>query len=108
MRLRCMGCEDLVLEGISPALLAMASDFSLRSQRKVTKRKVTLADSLSLVEYTHLCHSTDGTRRRAFHGPPSLARILISRSSAVASSRRIKGGANTVSVYNWGGRAPLS
>lgn len=56
MRLRRMGCEDLVLEGISPALRAMASDFSLRGQRKVTKRKVTLADSLSFVEYPHLLH----------------------------------------------------
>ncbi len=79
MRLRRMGCEDLVLEGISPALRAMASDFSLRGQRKVTKRKVTLADSLSFVEYPHLYHSTDGTRRRVSMTRRHSLDILVSR-----------------------------
>ncbi len=74
MRLLRMGCEDLVLEGGSPALRAVASDFSLRGQRKVTKRKATPADSLSFAEFPHLSHSTDGTRRRTLHGPLPLAR----------------------------------
>ncbi len=45
MRLRRMGHEDSVLDGVSPALRAWASDFSLRGQRKVTKRKATPAYS---------------------------------------------------------------
>ena len=43
MRLRRMEREDFVLDGVSPALRAWASDFSLRGQRKVTKRKATPA-----------------------------------------------------------------
>ena len=39
MRLRRMGREGAALERVSPALRAVASDFSLRGQRKVTKRK---------------------------------------------------------------------
>ncbi len=40
-RLRRAGCEAAGLEGVSPALRAWASNFSLRGQRKVTKRKAT-------------------------------------------------------------------
>lgn len=69
MRLRRMGRE-----GVSPALRAVASDFSLRGQRKVTKRKANPADSLSCVESPRLRHDADGTCRRAFPGPSSLAR----------------------------------
>ncbi len=61
MRLRRMGRE-----GVSPALRAMASDFSLRGQRKVTNRAANPADSLSCVESPRHRHDADGTRRRAF------------------------------------------
>lgn len=40
-RLRRAGREAAGLEGVSPALRAGASNFSLRGQRKVTKRKAT-------------------------------------------------------------------
>ena len=40
-RLRHAGREGSALDGVSPALRAWASDFSLRGQRKVTKRKAT-------------------------------------------------------------------
>ena len=40
-RLRRAGREAAGLEGVSPALRAWASNFSLRGQRKVTKRKAT-------------------------------------------------------------------
>lgn len=43
-RLRRAGCEAVGLEGVSPALRAWASNFSLRDQRKVTKRKATPAN----------------------------------------------------------------
>lgn len=43
-RLRRAGCEAAGLEGVSPALRAGASNFSLRGQRKVTKRKATPAN----------------------------------------------------------------
>ena len=45
MRLRRMGHEGTALDGVSPALRAWASDFSLRGQRKVTKRKANPAYS---------------------------------------------------------------
>jgi len=40
-RLCRAGCEAAGLEGVSPVLRAWASNFSLRGQRKVTKRKAT-------------------------------------------------------------------
>ncbi len=43
-RLRRAGREAAGLEGVSPALRAGASNFSLRGQRKVTKRKATPAN----------------------------------------------------------------
>jgi len=43
-RLRRAGCEAAGLEGVSPALRAWASDFSLRGQRKVTNRAATPAN----------------------------------------------------------------
>ncbi len=45
MRLRRMEHEGSALDRVSPALRAGASDFSLRGQRKVTKRKATPAYS---------------------------------------------------------------
>lgn len=47
-RLRRAGCEAAGLEGVSPALRAWASNFSLRSQRKVTNRAATPAYSPDL------------------------------------------------------------
>jgi len=39
-----MECEGLILKGFSPALRVVASDFSLRGQRKVINRVVTPAN----------------------------------------------------------------
>jgi len=44
---RRAGREGVALDRVSPALRAWASDFSLRCQRKVTKRKATPANPLA-------------------------------------------------------------
>jgi len=53
-RLRRAGHEDSVLGGVSPPLRGLASDFSLRGQRKVTKRKATPTCSPSCVGFPRL------------------------------------------------------
>ena len=65
-RLCRAGREAAGLEGVSPALRAWASNFSLRGQRKVTKRKATPAYSPDFVGFLRLTRLSDGTRRRAF------------------------------------------
>jgi hypothetical protein len=53
-RLRRAGHEDSVLDWVSPPLRGWASDFSLRGQRKVTKRKATPTCSPSCVGFPRL------------------------------------------------------
>ncbi len=128
------GSEDVVLDGVSPAILGGLSQApglwqasqSLRDCRYawfrppfglwrvtflcVAKEKSPIerpppADSLSFVEFPRLRHRTDG---------PSLARrhsldIPVSRPGAVASSRRIRGGTTIPcpSVAKWARYAVL-
>ena len=66
MRLRRMERECSALDGVSPALRAGASDFSLRGQRKVTKRKATPAKPPAYGGFPHLAlwvgrNTADGT-----------------------------------------------
>ncbi len=63
--LRRAGREDSVLDGVSPPLRGLASDFSLRGQRKVTKRKATPTCSPSCVGFPRLTRLSYGTRRWA-------------------------------------------
>lgn len=63
--LRHAGHEDSVLDGVSPPLRGLASDFSLRGQRKVTKRKATPTCSPSCVGFPWFTRLSDGTRRWA-------------------------------------------
>ena len=65
-RLRRAGCEAVGLDGVSPALRAWASNFSLRGQRKVTNRAATPAYSPDFVGFLRLTRLSDGTRLRAF------------------------------------------
>jgi hypothetical protein len=60
------GREATGLEGVSPALRAWASNFSLRGQSKVTKRKATPLIRPTYVGFLRLTHLSGGTRRRAF------------------------------------------
>ncbi len=58
--------ECFALDGVSPALRAEASDFSLRGQRKVTKRKATPAKPPACGGFPHLTlwvgrYAADGT-----------------------------------------------
>ena len=93
------GREAVGLEGVSPALRAWASNFSLRGQRKVTKRKATPAYSPDFVGFLHLTRLSDGTRRRAIHGPAPLARHPVSRPGQAGSPLRIRGRSNAVPVF---------
>jgi hypothetical protein len=86
------GREAAGLEGVSPALRAWASNFSLRGQRKVTKRKATPAYSPDFVGFLRLTRLSDGTRRQAIHGPTPLARHPVSRPGQAVSPQRIRGG----------------
>ncbi len=90
--LRHAGCEDSVLDGVSPPLRGLASDFSLRGQRKVTKRKATPACSPSCVGSPRFTRLSDGTRRWAIPGPAALARRPASRPGQRGSPRRTTGG----------------
>ena len=65
-RLRRAGCEAAGLEGVSPALRAWASDFSLRGQRKVTKRKATPANPTASRLPSGQSQRRTGHRRRHF------------------------------------------
>ena len=90
--LRHAGHEDSVLDGVSPPLRGLASDFSLRGQRKVTKRKATPTCSPSCVGFPRFTPLSDGTRRWAIHGPAALARRPASRPGQTGSPRRTRGG----------------
>ncbi len=85
--------RGLCPRSFSPALWALASDFSLRGQRKVTKRKATPRRFALLRRVTSL-QSSD--RRHAPTGPPWSLDIPVSRPGLMASPRRIIGGINTV------------
>jgi hypothetical protein len=63
--LRHAGREDSVLDRVSPPLRGLASDFSLRGQRKVTKRKATPTCSPSCVGFPQFTRLYYGTRRWA-------------------------------------------
>ncbi len=65
-RLCRAGREAAGLDGVSPALRAWASNFSLRGQRKVTNRAANPAYSPDFVGFLRLTRLSDGTRRRAF------------------------------------------
>ncbi len=84
--------ECFALDKVSPALRAWASDFSLRGQRKVTKRKATPLIRPTDVGYLRLTLLSNGTRRWAVHGPTPLARRPASRSRQEDSPQRIRGG----------------
>ena len=101
-RLCRAGREAAGLEGVSPALRAWASNFSLRGQRKVTKRKATPAYSPDFVGFLLLTRLSDGTRRRAIHGPAPLARHPVSRPGQAGSPQRIRGGTKTVPAITSG------
>ncbi|MNQ74388.1 hypothetical protein D3C85_891430 [compost metagenome] len=60
------GREAAGLEGVSPALRAWASNFSLRGQRKVTKRKATPANPLASPVPSGQSQHRTGRRRRHF------------------------------------------
>jgi len=92
--LRHGGHEGAALDGVSPALRAWASDFSLRGQRKVTKRKATPTCSPSCVGFPRFTRLSDGTRRWAIPGPAPLARRPASRPGQTCSPRRTTGGQN--------------
>lgn len=91
-RLRRAGHEAAGLEGVSPALRAWASDFSLRGQRKVTKRKATPTCSPSCVGFPRFTRLSHGTRRWAIPGPAALARRPASRPGQTGSPWRTTGG----------------
>ena len=63
--LRHAGHEGAALDGVSPPLRGFASDFSLRGQRKVTKRKATPTCSPSCVGFPRFTRLSHGTRRWA-------------------------------------------
>ena len=88
---RRAGREGWALDRVSPALRAWASDFSLRGQRKVTKRKATPACSPSCVGFPRFTPLSHGTRRWAIHGPATLARHPASRPGQTGSPRRTRG-----------------
>ena len=97
---RCrMGCEDVVLEGVSPALRAVASDFG----KTQSHQRSSPPASRPLRGCPRLSNRSDGTRRRAFPGPPPLARRPALRPGPVTSPRRLAGGCNTVPDSDWGG-----
>ena len=54
----------MALDRVSPALRAWASDFSLRGQRKVTKRKATPANPLASPVPSDQSQRRTGRRRR--------------------------------------------
>ncbi len=91
-RLRRAGHEGAALDGVSPPLRGLASDFSLRGQRKVTKRKATPTCSPSCVGCPRLTRLSYGTRRWAIPGPAALARRPASRPGQTGSPRRTTGG----------------
>ncbi len=64
-RLRRAGHEDSVLDGVSPPLRGLASDFSLRGQRKVTNRAASPTCSPSCVGFPRFPRLSHGTRRWA-------------------------------------------
>ena len=101
-RLRHAGREGSALDGVSPALRAWASDFSLRGQRKPTKRKATPAYSPDFVGFLRPTRLSDGTCRRAIHGPAPLARHPVSRPGQAGSPQRIRGGTKTVPAITSG------
>jgi hypothetical protein len=107
-RLRRAGHEAAGLEGVSPALRAWASNFSLRGQRKVTKRKAIPAYSPDFVGFLRLTRLSHGTRRRAVHGPAPLARHPVSRPGQAGSPQRIRGGNQVVPILSLrvGGQIP--
>ena len=63
-RLRRAGREGMALDRVSPALRAWASNFSLRGQRKVTKRKATPANPLASPVPSGQSQRRAGRRRR--------------------------------------------
>ena len=63
---RRAGREGWALDRVSPALRAWASDFSLRGQRKVTKRKATPANPLASPVPSGQSQRRTGRRRRHF------------------------------------------
>ena len=72
-RLRHAGREGSALDGVSPALRAGASDFSLRGQRKVTNRAATPAKPPACGGFPHLAlwvgrNAADGPSSFAIHG----------------------------------------
>ena len=80
-RLRRAGCEAVGLDGVSPALRAWASNFSLRGQRKVTKRKATPANPTATRFLSDKVQGRTDRRRRhipvpAASAPSSLMALL--------------------------------
>jgi len=61
---RRAGREGVALDRVSPALRAGASNFSLRGQRKVTKRKATPANPLASPVPSVQSQRRTGRRRR--------------------------------------------
>jgi hypothetical protein len=59
------GHEGAALDGVSPPLRGLASDFSLRGQRKVTNRAATPTCSPSCVGFLRFTRLSHGTRRWA-------------------------------------------
>ncbi len=89
MRLRRMGCEDSVLDGVSPALRAWASDFGkTQSHQRSSPPLIRPTD----VGFLRLTLFSNGTRRWAVHGPVPLARLPASRPGQEGSPQRIRGG----------------
>lgn len=78
MRLCRMGREEFLLKEVSLALRAMANDFFAWPKKSYQKKgqapPIRSPLSSPLTSATAPTERADGTRRRALHGPPPLAR----------------------------------
>ena len=88
-RLRRAGCEAAGLEGVSPALRAWASDFGKTQSHQRSSPPLIRPTYVGFLRLTRL---SNGTRRRAVHGPAPLARHPVSRPGQAGSPQRIRGG----------------
>ena len=93
------GREGVALDRVSPALRAWASDFSLRCQRKVTKRKATPANPLASPVPSVLESTSDGPPQTAHPCAGCGYAIIPDGVPDVASGPRQIGGGATVSTH---------
>jgi hypothetical protein len=99
------GREAAGLEGVSPALRAWASDFGKTQSHQRSSPPLIRPTYVGFLRLTRL---SDGTRRRAVHGPAPLARHPVSRPGQAGSPLRIRGGTKIVPTSLLESDAPLA